>query len=187
MRFSIRKLFEEKIQSCIEKTYKQNYQTILFDSETSIACVEKDIAFTFNPMIYPAKKFHTGSTQFNKHFYSEIGYMNNEEIICAQCIDSSTRVETWIRNIEREPEYSFWLPTHKDKFYPDFVVRLTDGTYAAIEYKGEQLIDSADTKEKTMLGEIWANKSNGFCKFIMAVKKDDRGRDLSTQIKKFLG
>ena len=187
MRFSIRKLLEEKIQFCIEKAYKQNYQTILFDNETSIACVEKNIVFTFNPMIYPAKKFHTGSTQFNKHFYSEIGYMNNEEIICAQCIDSSTRVETWIRNIEREPEYSFWLPTHKDKFYPDFVVRLTDGTYAAIEYKGEQLVDSSDTKEKTMLGEIWANKSNGFCKFIMAVKKDERGRDISTQIKEFFG
>ena len=86
--------------------------------------------------------------------------MNGEEIICAQCIDSNAKVETWIRNIEREPEYSFWLPTHKDKFYPDFVVRLIDGTYAAIEYKGEQLIDSTDTKEKTMLGEIWANKSN---------------------------
>ena len=186
MRFTIEKLLKEKIQSCLDKAYKQSCQTILFNTDFPIVCVTKDIAFTFNPSIYPAKKFHMGTEQFNKHFYPKIGYMNNEEIVCAQYIDSNPKVETWIRNIEKEPNYSFWLQTSKDKFYPDFVVKLKNGSYAAIEYKGAHLADNSDTEEKTNQGEIWANKSGGLCKFLMAVKKDKNGRDLSTQIKELL-
>ena len=111
--------------------------------------------------------------------------MNDEEILCAQLIDASPKVETWIRNIEREPLYSFWLPTHDDKFYPDFVVKLTSGDYAAIEYKGGHLADSSDTQEKKMLGELWQRNNGG--KFLMATRHDDSGRDLSTQIKEFFG
>ncbi len=44
--------------------------------------------------------------------------MNREEVYCAQLIDACESVATWIRNVEREPLYSFWLPTHADKFYP---------------------------------------------------------------------
>lgn len=95
--------------------------------------------------------------------------MNEEEIFCAQCIDANSRVETWIRNIERIPDNSFWLPTHKDKFYPDFVVKLKNGTFAAIEYKGEVYKTNDDSKEKNMLGKIWADKSHGLCKFLMAL------------------
>ena len=46
--------------------------------------------------------------------------MNPEEVDCTQYIDVNPNVEIWIRNIEREPEYSFWLPTHKDKLYPEW-------------------------------------------------------------------
>ena len=116
--------------------------------------------------------------------------MNHEEVSCAQCIDANPNVETWIRNIEREPEYSFWLPTHKDKFYPDFIVKLKDGTFAAIEYKGEIYKTTDDSKEKNLLGNIWAEKSHGLCNFLMAVKLDTKldtnGRNLSTQINEFL-
>lgn len=92
----------------------------------------------------------------------------------------------WIRNIEREPQYSFWLPTHKGKFYPDFVVKLINGTYAVIEYKGEWISDTSDTQEKTAVGGVWANKSEGLYKFLPATSKDDLGRNISTQIKDFL-
>lgn len=185
MRFSIRKLLEEKIKILIDKAYQENWNITLFSDELPKIRVEKNIAFTFNAEVYPAQKFYTGSVQFNKHFYSEIGYMNEEEIFCAQCIDANSSVETWIRNIERIPDNSFWLPTHKDKFYPDFVVKLKNGTFAAIEYKGEVYKTNDDSKEKNMLGKIWADKSHGLCKFLMAVKRDDFGRDLSTQINEF--
>ena len=111
--------------------------------------------------------------------------MNTEEVSCAQCIDANQNVEIWIRNIEREPEYSFWLPTHKDKSYPDFVVKLKDGTFAAIEYKGEIYKTTDDSKEIDLLGNIWDDKSNHLCKFLMAVKLDENGRNLSTQINEF--
>ncbi len=186
LRFSIKKLLEEKIEILIDRAYQESWKTILFADETPKVCVTKEIAFSFDAMHYPAKKFHIGSEHFNKHFYAEIGYMNEEEIICAQFIDANPKVETWIRNIEREPNYSFWLPTHKDKFYPNFVVKLKDGTFAAIEYKGEVYKTNDDSKEKNMLGKIWANKSHGLCKFLMAVKRDDLGRNLSTQINEFL-
>lgn len=186
MRFSIRKLLEEKIEVLKDKAYKKNWQSILFNDNFPKVRVERNIEFTFNPSIYPAKRFYLGAVQFTKHFYSEVGDMNPEEIFCAQCIDSNPKVETWIKNIEREPEYSFWLPTHEDKFYPDFVVKLTDGTFAAIEYKGEIYKTTDDSKEKDMLGKIWAEKSNNLCKFLMAVKIDELNRNLSTQINEFL-
>ena len=57
MRFSIRKLLEEKIEVLKDKAYKQNWQMILFGSESPKVCVEKNIAFTFSQVNYPAKKF----------------------------------------------------------------------------------------------------------------------------------
>ena len=135
--------------------------------------------------MYPAKKFYQGAVEFSKHFYHDVGDMNAEEIFCAQCIDANPNVETWIRNIEREPAYSFWLPTHKGRFYPDFVVKLKDGTFAVVEYKGEGLRTTEDTKEKNLLGELWA-LNNEPCKFLMAVKRDEHGRDISLQIKDLL-
>lgn len=182
-RFSVRQKLADKIDFLIEEAYKRGYKTTLFDTGNFVR-VEKNIAFTFDE-IYHTKNFYTGSVEFNKHFYPEIGDMNSEEVLCAQCIDSNSRVETWIRNVEREPDYSFWLQTSTDKFYPDFVVKLTDGTFAAVEYKGEHLADNSDTREKELLGELWANKSGGLCKFIMAVKRDDRSRNLSIQMNEF--
>lgn len=186
MRFSIRKLLEEKIEILNDRACKQNWQMILLGAESPKVRVEKNIEFTFNPSTYPAKKFYRGSVRFSKHFYSAVGDMNPEEVDCAQYIDSNPNVETWVRNIEREPEFSFWLPTHKDKFYPDFVVKLKDGTFAAIEYKGEIYKTTDDSKEKNLLGNIWADKSHGLCKFLMAVKLDENGRDLSIQVNEFL-
>ena len=186
MRFSIKKLIEEKIESCIDKTCKQNFQTVLFKDDSPKVYVGKNIALTFNQNYYPAKNFYSGAVEFNKHFYLQIGDMNVEEIFCAQCIDANKNIETWIRNIEKEEKYSFWLPTHKGKFYPDFVVKLKNGTYAAIEYKGGWISDTSDTQEKKSVGEVWANKSNGFCKFLLVTAKNNRGRDVSTQINDFL-
>ena len=48
-----------------------------------------------------------------------------------------------------------------DKFYPDFVVRLKDGRILVVEYKGAPFVDSRDTKEKQMIGEVWAAWSWG--------------------------
>ena len=109
--------------------------------------------------------------------------MNGEEIRCAQLIDANKKVSTWIRNIDSNPLYSFWLPTSEGKFYPDFVVKLTDGTYAAVEYKGGQLKTNDDSRAKKVVGELWQKSDCG--KFLMATLHDDGGRNLETQIKEF--
>ena len=182
LRFTLLKLLTEKVKACRAEAYEKGWQQALFGAE-SVACVSPNITKIFEPENYPAKSFYRGRVQFEKHFYSTIGDMNSEEIVCAQLIDTNKKVETWIRNVESEPLYSFWLPKHDGKFYPDFVIKLTDGTYAAIEYKGEQLKTNDDSKEKNLVGELWERRNGG--KFLMATKRDDRGRDLSTQIKEF--
>lgn len=184
LRFTLLKLLEEKIKACRDEAYKAGWQQSLFGKESK-ACIKPDVTKSFKAEYYPAKSFYRGHVRFQKHFYSTIGKMDSdEEIRCAQLIDANKNVETWIRNIDSEPVYSFWLPTHKGKFYPDFVVKLTNGTYAAVEYKGEQLENMPTTQEKNLVGELWERRNGG--KFLMATLRDDRGRDLATQLKEFL-
>ena len=182
LRYSLRKLLAEKVAACRAAECKKGWQQNLFGKE-NVACVKPNIKKVFDPNIYPAKSFYKGRVQFEKHFYQSIGDMNPEEILCAQLIDANKKVATWIRNVERDSIHSFWLPTYGNKFYPDFVVKLTDGTYAAIEYKGEHLASNADTESKKLVGELWQQKNGG--KFLMATLHDDRGRSLETQITEF--
>ena len=182
LRFTLLKLLTEKVEACRAEAYKKGWQQNLFGAE-SRACVKANITKIFESENYPAKSFYSGRVQFEKHFYPKIGYMNGEEVRCAQLIDTNKNVATWIRNIESEPLYSFWLPTHAGKFYPDFVVKLTNETYAVVEYKGDQLKNHPDTQEKNLIGELWQQCGGG--KFLMATLHDDCGRELSTQLNEF--
>lgn len=183
LRFSLKNQLAEKVNFCRQEARQKNYQTLLFGREKAVR-VKKDVALTFEPNHYPAKNFYVGSVEFEKHFYPTVGEMNSEEITCAQLIDANANVETWIRNVDRA-DNSFWLPTCTDKFYPDFVVKLKDGTFAAVEYKGANLQSNDDSKEKNLVGELWANESGGLCKFLMATK-NSAGRSLQTQLREFL-
>lgn len=186
LRFVLEKLLTERIADCKNNAYEKGMQSMLFQSGTAVR-VTPDVAMAFRPDGYPAKSFYHGSKVFQRHFYPLIGAMDSEEeIYCAQCIDAHPNVETWVRNIPKDARNSFWLPTHKDKFYPDFIVKLKDGTMAIIEYKGTYLISADDAKEKNMVGRLWAERSQGCCRFLMATKRDEKGRDLSTQIKELL-
>ena len=181
LRFTLLKLLAEKVKACRAAAYKKGWQENLFGAE-SVVC-KSEIVRTFKNEYYPAKSFYEGRVQFQKHFYPTIGEMNPEEIRCAQLIDASPKVETWIRNVDSEPLYSFWLPTHDGRFYPDFIVKLTDETYAAIEYKGEQLASNDNSKSKKLVGELWQKNNCG--KFLMATQRDDSGRSLETQLREF--
>ncbi len=90
-----------------------------------------------------------------------------EEFECALFLDRMPSVEFWVRNIERQPEFSFWLPTSTDRFYPDFVAKLTDGRILVVEYKGADRWSNDDSREKRRLGELWAERSGGKCIFVM--------------------
>lgn len=119
---------------------------------------------------------------WNQPFYERPDEMNGEEARCAAIIDSVPRVQYWVRNLEQRHDCSFWLPTSTDKFYPDFVAKLIDGRYLVVEYKGADRMDTADTKEKKMIGELWEARSNGRCVFHLggATNMDQLIRGLGT-------
>ena len=68
-------------------------------------------------------------------------------------------MDTWVRNTDRQ-KGSFWLQTSSDKFYPDFMVKLTNGKVLAVEYKGMNLATTDDTKEKERLGKLLKRDSS---------------------------
>ena len=124
------------------------------------------------PDLYPAFNYYSGSFKFSKHYHEIISDMNNEEADCAFNIDTNPNVEFWIRNLERQEFYSFWLQTSTDKFYPDFIAKLTNGVIVVIEYKGTDRYNNDDSKEKRQLGDFYAGVSKGSCRFIMLNGKD---------------
>ena len=148
----------------------QAYQNLLFDAPLKELSVTPECVFSYDPNHYPANKLYAGPYRFSKHYYRDVGYMNNEEASCAALLDQLPQVDCWVRNLERQPQFSFWLQTATDRFYPDFVTRLADGRIAALEYKGDHLATNDDTQEKQLLGALWAAKSNGKCAFRILVK-----------------
>ena len=48
-----------------------------------------------------------------------------------------------------------------------FVCKLKNGKILVVEYKGGHLADNPDTNEKERLGNLWAERSEGRCLFLM--------------------
>ena len=162
------------------------------------ASLERDFrhAFTFSPHGYRARPpFYVGRYRFQHHYYEVIHDLREqrkngqpaEEFLCAVAIDEHPKVRHWIRNVEREPRFSFWLPTATDYFYPDFVVELVDGRLMLIEYKGAVYKTNDDSRDKLQIGHQWEQSSGGRCLFLMAVERDDLGRDVRKQIADKIG
>lgn len=175
IRFRLRDTIRAKIKYHLAQGKKHGFQTLLFiepfkiKDKISRFSIGQD--FEFTDIYFPAD-YYSGSFRFSKHYHDRIGDMNNEEAECALNIDINPNVEFWVRNLERQEFHSFWLQTPTDKFYPDFIVKLKDGTIVIIEYKGAHLSDTADTKEKNMIGEFYSTASEGKCRFLMLKGKD---------------
>lgn len=136
---------------------------ILIDIEKHVTPAN---VFTFHPDKYATNQRYHG-LELPHHYHKEIGAMNAEKIKGAQLIAHDGRVECGVRNLEREQLRSFWIQTSTDKFYPDFLVKLTNGRVLAVEYKGGHFADTADTKKKERLGKLWELRSGGQCFFEM--------------------
>jgi len=175
MRFKLKDAVKRKILKLYQDAKKKGYGELLFTQpgvvkeEISRFRLGKDFVF---PPIYPANNYYNGSFKFSKHFHNQIGDMNEEEAECAFNIATNSNVELWIRNLERQEFYAFWLQTSTDKFYPDFIAKLTDGTIVIIEYKGSDRYNNDDSKEKRQLGDFYAGVSENKCRFIMLNGKD---------------
>lgn len=183
-KFILARKLAEKRDECRASAYNAGYQDLLFGPnaapETSF-----DYAFRYDPNIYPAKWLYSGKYRFEKHFYPMVGELeaSGEEFDCALALDAQSGVRYWVRNLALQPESSFWLQTSTDRFYPDFVAETLDGRLLVIEYKGKDYATNDDSKEKKLLGEVWASNSNGRASFLMAVKKNERGLGVHDQIK----
>lgn len=172
-KYTLRQKVAAKIDSYRQHAHIQAYQSLLLPDCATPLVVSPDVCFSF-PMDYPYNTRYQGSYEFQKHYYKEVGNLKDsgEEYDCAKLIDSLHEVKFWVRNIERRERHSFWLQTTTDKFYPDFVCQLHDGRFLVIEYKGENMWSNDDSKEKRNLGELWEQRSNGTCLFVMPKGKD---------------
>jgi type III restriction enzyme len=168
-RFRLRDVAKAKIERYRTSALSESYQRMLLPGATPTLEVSPDFCFQFPKDQYPANRLYQGPIKFPKHFYEVPGEMNNEEAQCAGLIESLGEVRYWVRNLTRS-DFSFWLQTSTDKFYPDFVALLNDGRYLVVEYKGADRMDTADTKEKKVLGELWEARSKGRCIFRLVGK-----------------
>lgn len=117
---------------------------------------------------------HTGALQVCGHLLPSISNLKStgEEFACAEFIANELEgVDWWVRNVERKST-SFWLQTASDRFYPDFLLKMENGPLVAIEYKSAHIADSRDSKEKQRIGDLWARRSEGRCKFVWVENKN---------------
>jgi type III restriction enzyme len=173
--FRLRGALERKLVSGLTLA-KQRVMEGLFADESGFE-VSDEHALTFEQGHYAYDTLYTGLTHLPRHFFPVIGNLkdNGEEFLCADYIANTLpNVKWWVRNIERKPS-SFWLQTASDRFYPDFVVRMAAGPveWLVVEYKGAHLSvkDNADSQEKKRLGELWARRSGGRCRFAWVEEK----------------
>ncbi len=168
-KFELRKIAEAKIREFRRQARAQAHQALLFGNGAAAVVVSPERCFSYEPEQYPMRTVCPQSESFSKHYYPKVGELDGEgeEFLCAQFIDQMPEVEYWVRNLERQERFSFWLQTATDKFYPDFVCKLKDGRFLVVEYKGADRWSNDDSKEKRRLGELWALKSNSTCLFIM--------------------
>ncbi|GMO54274.1 MAG: hypothetical protein Ta2C_07310 [Candidatus Endomicrobiellum trichonymphae] len=161
--------WQNKIGKYRTEAYVKAYRDLFVSLSQNIE-TKSSFLFKFGQEYQPLS-IYEGTTKFNKHLYEHIGAMNKEEENCAAVIDSLEEVKYWARNIERS-NYSFFLPTSTDRFYPDFIALLTDGRILAVEYKGGHLLSTDDTKEKENIGRLWQEKSGGKCLFMLSSKEN---------------
>jgi len=164
-RFRLRDAAKRKIDEYRRQALTEAYQRMLLPEAATPVEVSPEICFQYPNENYPAPTYYEGPLQFNKHFYERPGDMNGEEAACAAIIDGLSQVKYWVRNLQQRPDCSFWLQTGTDKFYPDFVAALRGGPFLAVEYKGADMMELPDTKEKKMIGELWEARSKGECIF----------------------
>ena len=149
------------------------FERALFPQSGLEFLTSADIELVFDESRYGYNQPYKGGTDFRKHLFRVIGDLEatGEEHECAVAIERNSNIKAWVRNTSRQP-HSFWLQTSSDKFYPDFVALLNDGRILVVEYKGAPYYTNDDSKEKRLIGDLWAERSGGKCLFLMIEKKE---------------
>jgi type III restriction enzyme len=169
-KYELRRALSEEIKS-LRATREEGCFKAFFAVDAQAFETSAELALLFDEQSYAYNQPYKGARKFNKHYFPIIGDLKpeGEEFRCAVFLDESRAVRYWVRNVDRKPN-AFWLQLSGNRFYPDFVAMLTDGRIVVVEYKGKHLVE--DAKEKRMVGELWAEASNGACLFVMPTASD---------------
>lgn len=189
--FILRRKLAEQLLLARDRAYEQGFQQALFEGGLELVTSDgPGPGFTYpaDMALYPARAYYQGTYRFRKHYYPVPGDLHwktpggrtGEEFECAQQIDLLDEVEFWVRNLVHPGQ--FWMPTSKQRTYPDFVVRLRDTRLLVLEYKGGDRFSSDQEKEKRLVGNLWADRSKGKGVYLMAQETDAKGRDVRQQL-----
>lgn len=165
-KFRLRRALERKMAAGLVRT-KQLVLEGLFGDESRFT-VRDEHSIVLEQGRYAYDFQYTGFIALKRHFFPVIANLKSsgEEFECAEFIANQLEgVEWWVRNVERKPA-SFWLQTASDRFYPDFLVKMENSLLVAIEYKGAHIAGSRDSREKQRIGDLWARRSEGRCRFV---------------------
>ena len=184
-KFLIRNLLEARIRDLRKAAVAKSFQQVLFgDDVASRVAVTDQYAFEFHSQAYAPSRDYDGAKSiygnfdFRKHFYGRIGdFDSKEEFECACQLDTLAqqgRLKFWVRNLVRREGSSFFLQKADGRFYPDFLCQLPDsagqsGPVLAVEYKGADRWNGAE--DDRLIGGLWANLSEGRCRFVMVKDK----------------
>jgi type III restriction enzyme len=168
-KFRLRPVIAEKVDGHRRTQATRAFNRTLFETGAGSIEASPEVCFDFDQDRYSPNWYYEGAYKFRRHYFPLVGELKSEgeEFECAVFLDQLDTVKFWVRNLERRPEGSFWLQTASDKFYPDFVALLTDGRILVVEYKGEDRWSNDDSREKRAVGELWADRSQRRCLFIM--------------------
>lgn len=191
-KFLIRNRLEARIRDLRKQAVSKAFQQTLFgDDAASRVAVSDQYSFDFHSHAYaPSRDYdgRFGNFDFRKHFYGRIGdFDSKEEFECACWLDIQAqqgRIQFWVRNLVRREGSSFFLQKADGRFYPDFLCKLPAkddklGPTLAVEYKGADRWLSAE--DDRLIGGLWANLSEGRCRFIMI--KDKRWDGIEEHLK----
>ena len=177
-KYQLKRAILKKLKSMIESSKKYSFDKLL---ETQKFTFSSKNMVEFLPNSYVPNP-DSRSGEFKKHHYTYIDRLDSkDEYDVAKYIDSLDGVTTWVKNIVKNPQNSFWLQLSNAKFYPDFIIKLANGKTVVAEYKGGHLLTNDDTKEKELVGNLWASQSDDF-EFLM-LEKDNYAEALSRVVK----
>ena len=191
-KFLIRNRLEARIRDLRKQAVGKAFQQMLFgDDASSRVAVSDQYAFNFHPHAYAPSRDYDGRFShfdFRKHFYGRMGdFDSKEEFECACQLDmwaQQGRIQFWVRNLVRREGSSFFLQKADGRFYPDFLCQLSavdgrPGPVLCVEYKGADRWLSAE--DDRLIGGLWANLSEGRCRFVMI--KDKRWDGIEEHLK----
>ena len=176
-KFFLRTLLAARVIELRTKAATASFQANLFGVDNADrVSVTDQFTYPFGMYDYaPSADYDNryGVHNFRKHFYLRVGdFDSREEFMCAGELDKwaqQGKIKYWVRNLARKEHGSFFLQKATGKFFPDFVCKLTDDTIIVVEYKGaDRWSDARDDRE---IGALWAELSNGRCKFVMVTEK----------------